>query len=78
VEVAGDSIGTVIIDVPRTERADASLIVGTDLVSCGLAAIPIGQIKTVDHKRRRVVLRDRPVNMQRVAASGACDRPVRA
>lgn len=74
VEVAGDEIGTVIIDMPRTERADASLIVGTDLLSCGLAAIPLGQIETVDHNGRRVVLRDRPVNLQRAAASGACDR----
>ena len=77
-ELAGDIIGKVVTVVPRTKRASSRLIVHSEPASCGLAAVPLDEIETIDHQGRRLVLHDQPLTSQQLASSGARARPSRA
>jgi hypothetical protein len=73
--MAGDRIGTVVTAVPHTERAGPRvLVVHSGRAGCGLAAVPVDQIESVDHEGRRLVLHDQSVNLQQAAPRGARHR----
>lgn len=75
VERAEGRIGNVAAVLTRTDRMEPGvLVMRTGLVGCGLAVVPVEQIETVDHERRRLLLRDEAVTSQEEAPSRACER----
>lgn len=77
VETHDGRIGSVLAVLPRVGcELPGLLLVQTGLPSRRVAAIPFGEIETVDLAKRRVLLRGDPETMQEGAPPGAGDRIV--
>jgi hypothetical protein len=71
VDTAEGTIGTVAVVLQRSQRAEPAVVVKqSGLGGCGVMLLPIGQVRAVDHERRRLIVRDEALTSRRVAPSG--------